>query len=211
MTNSDNWKMNEEKEPETKEELVYYSHPVCPFGQRVWIYLEEKKIKYDYVFIELTKERPQWYIDINPKKKVPAIKHDGKILYESYIVTQYLSEVFGDKNDPKPLVSHDAYTRAQERLWVDYCDKNLIGAYYGFLMNQDETKHEELSKKLDDTLTFIEENGLKDYKEGEDKYWFGDRFSIVDLAFAPFFQRFPVIEHYRGYTIPEKLTKIKSW
>jgi glutathione S-transferase len=42
-------------------------------------------------------------------------------------------------------------------------------------------------------------------------WWLGDTFSLADIAFYPFFERFPVLAHYRGFEIPETCRGIAAW
>jgi glutathione S-transferase len=40
--------------------------------------LHLKGLQAELVEIDLSKPRPQWFLDINPAGKVPALVHDGK-------------------------------------------------------------------------------------------------------------------------------------
>jgi glutathione S-transferase len=33
----------------------------------------------------------------------------------------------------------------------------------------------------------------------------------VDLSFYPFFERFPILEHYRNFTLPEDCPRLAGW
>lgn len=51
---------------------------------------------HDPVFINLT-EKPEWYTASVPTGKVPALKTEGSILYESLIISDYLDEKYEGK------------------------------------------------------------------------------------------------------------------
>ena len=47
--------------------------------------LAAKGIEYECVNINL-KDKPEWFLDLNPVGKVPTLEHpDGKVIYESAI------------------------------------------------------------------------------------------------------------------------------
>lgn len=50
---------------------------------QVWFALEEKNIPYDTVLINL-QNKPAWFKELVPTQLVPAVKIDGKLVYESY-------------------------------------------------------------------------------------------------------------------------------
>lgn len=50
---------------------------------QVWFALEEKNIPYDTVLINL-QDKPEWFKKLVPTQLVPAVKINGKLVYESY-------------------------------------------------------------------------------------------------------------------------------
>ncbi|KAI9177764.1 hypothetical protein LWI28_018972 [Acer negundo] len=55
-------------------------------------------------------------------QKGPSIIHDGKSICESFVILQYIDEVWHDKS---PLLPSDPYQRSQARFWGDYVEKKL--------------------------------------------------------------------------------------
>ena len=49
---------------------------------QVWLALEEKGIPYDTMFINLRK-KPDWFKDVVPTNKVPAVSINGQMVWES--------------------------------------------------------------------------------------------------------------------------------
>lgn len=58
--------------------------------------LVESGVDYDFVEIDL-ENVPASYKAINPTGKVPAIQHDGHVLIESALISEYLTEKFPSK------------------------------------------------------------------------------------------------------------------
>lgn len=91
----------------TTPKITLYTNHMCPYAHRAHITLEELKLPYEEVIIDLNTPRPQWYLDINPRGLVPSIKYtvpgvyDGEILTESAVVSQFLMEEFPGRLLPR--------------------------------------------------------------------------------------------------------------
>jgi glutathione S-transferase len=92
-------------------------------SRRVRLCLEEKGLAYEGHVVDLAKmehHSPE-YLKINPNGVIPALIHDGRPLYESGTICEYLDEVF-----PEPPLSPDnAYDRAAMRNWVRHVDERI--------------------------------------------------------------------------------------
>ena len=97
--------------------LTLYSGWFCPFVQRVWAVLEEKKIPYQYVEVN-PYNKPESLMKINPRGLVPTLEFDGKPLYESSVVLEFLEDAYPDSG--VSLRSKDVYLRAKARIWADF-------------------------------------------------------------------------------------------
>jgi glutathione S-transferase len=73
----------------TRLELV--SHKLCPYVQRVAIALAEKGASYERIHIDLA-DKPDWFIAISPLARVPLLKVDGAVLFESAAICDYLDD-----------------------------------------------------------------------------------------------------------------------
>jgi len=180
-----------------------FSAEVCPYAHRSRLVLMHKGVDFSLTEIDL-KNKPDWFPEVSPYGKVPAIRHEGRIVYESAIVNEYLDEVFPDP----ALMPQDAHARAMARIWIDYGNTRFNAATYTFLRENDTSKQPELRQKLDDCLTFMEE-GMRQLGDGP--FWFGAEPGLVDYSYYPFFERFCNVEHYRNYAMPEGCTRIRGW
>ncbi|RMY69247.1 hypothetical protein D0863_06587 [Hortaea werneckii] len=103
--------------------ITLYTNHRCPFAHRAHIALNELNLPFEEVIIDLNTPRPQWYLDINPRGLVPAIKYsvpgvvDEEILYESGIVARFLCDSF-----PSPLLpaSKETPWSALRRAKIDF-------------------------------------------------------------------------------------------
>ena len=92
-------------------------------SRRVRLCLEEKGLAYESHPIDLAKmehHTPE-YLKINPNGVIPALMHDGRPLYESGTICEYLDEAFPEP----PLRPEDAYERATMRNWIRHADERI--------------------------------------------------------------------------------------
>lgn len=178
---------------------------ICPFVQRVHITLIEKAIDYKFIPIDL-QNKPAWFKEISPYGKVPVFHHNDAYLYESSVINEYIEEVF-----PTPaLLPLDPLLRAKIRAWISYCNDQFITHFYKLLLNQDATKQALLTNNLIDSFNFIEQEGMQKLSK-DGPFWLGAKLTLLDTTFYPFFERFPMLQHYRGVKIPEHCQRIKNW
>ncbi len=186
-------------------DFVLYSAKVCPFVQRTLILLNFKKVDYKVIEIDLD-NKPADFLKLSPSGKVPLLIHKDKVLYESAVINEYLEEIL-----PSPrLLSDCPHTKALMRIWIGYCNSELIPAFYKLLLSQDETQHETLKENLLKVLNHMETTGFARHSK-EGCYFFDDTISLVDITFYPFFERFVANEYYRGAKIPKNLTHLRNW
>lgn len=172
-----------------KHELVFYAGWFCPFVQRTWLALEEKGLSYEYREVNPYKKEKE-FLDINPLGLVPAIVYQGKALYESLVLNEFLEDEFPDSTK---LLPKDSFERARIRLWTDHVTKKFIPAFYRTMQAQEEEKQKEGLKELVNTL--------EKYLDQVKGPWFsGKEFSLADIAIAPWIVRIFILEEHRGFT-----------
>jgi glutathione S-transferase len=78
--------------------VKFYYLSGSPFGWRVWLALEHKRIDYEMVLLgaDAGDLKQPGFLAVNPRGKVPAITDDGYSLYESTAICEYLEERFAD-------------------------------------------------------------------------------------------------------------------
>lgn len=98
------------------------------------------------------------FLAMNPLGKMPALEHDGRHLFESTVICEYLDEAF----PVHALMPIDAWSRARVRLLGRVLDLYL-GAETGVLFrNMDPAKRdaaavEEATRKIGDYLRIIDD------------------------------------------------------
>lgn len=130
------------------EPLKLYSGWFCPFVQRVWLVLEEKKIPYQYIEVN-PYDKPAELLALNARGLVPTLEVGGVeeggrrgALYESNVICEFLEEAYPDHHGGgasllSPLSR--PFERARCRIWMDYCSSRIVPAFHRFLQWQPPT------------------------------------------------------------------------
>lgn len=90
---------------------------------KVMICLKEKGIEFTsrYVDILELEQYSDEFLAVNPAGQVPVLVHDGNILTDSTLITEYIEEAF-----PEPVLAlHDAKGWYETLCWGKYVEYNL--------------------------------------------------------------------------------------
>ena len=178
--------------------LQLISFKTCPFVQRAVITLKHKNIDFDITYIDLA-EPPDWFLELSPLAKVPVLKVDDEVLFESAVINEYLDEITGGELQPsEPLA------RAKNRAWIEFAS-NMLGNLYMMKMSKDEDRFNKYRDLLVSQFHRVE-------KHLGDGPWFnGDEFSLADTAFAPLFRLNSVADNKLSVLDPESMPRVAAW
>ncbi|MEA5541977.1 glutathione S-transferase family protein [Limnoraphis robusta Tam1] len=188
---------------QSSQPILFYANPYCPYAQRSWITLRQLNIPFSYEHIELGKDnKTDWFLALNPNGAVPVIKQNDLIIYESLVINEYLSEVFG--NPENKLLPENPVLKAKARILISRCDAKFVKLAYTYLSHkptdsqENTAKDEELRNTLEAELRFLDDI----LAESQGRYFLGEILSLVDIAFIPFFERMLVaLETWKGFNI----------
>jgi len=184
---------------------ILYSARVCPFCQRCRLALSEKNVDFDLVEINL-RDKPAWFSEVSPFGTVPALRHGDLKIWESAVINEYLEEAF-----PAPLLlPTDPGRRAQARIWIDFAGSRFAPLFYRLLREQVPDRWESHREKITEVFKFMEVEGMARLS-GPGPFWLGPEVSLVDLAFYPWIERWPVLEHYRQTFLPNDFPTLARW
>ncbi|KAK4497460.1 hypothetical protein PRZ48_011911 [Zasmidium cellare] len=171
--------------------LKLYSGWFCPFVQRAWTVLEEKKIPYQYIEVN-PYNKPQSLLALNPRGLVPTLQYDSKPLYESTVICEFLEEAYPDH--APHLMPKDVYLRAKTRIWTDFCTSRVIPAFHRFLQFQGEG--EGLEGVRGEFLDKLKE--MTGEMDAEGPFFFGKEPGLIDFVVAPWVMRLWIFDHFKG-------------
>ncbi|KAF7730281.1 hypothetical protein EC973_002524 [Apophysomyces ossiformis] len=165
------------------EKLTFYTSIVCPYAQRVAITLKEVGADFERVEIDLS-NKPEWYKDVNPDLKVPALKVGDSTLAESLVLVELLNDLYPEKG----LLPKDPLKRAQIRFAIEHYSSKVAPLWYKHIkqLNTSEGRQTYV-EELDAGLRRLNELLLQQASSGP--YFLGNEYSIADIAIGPFVQR----------------------
>jgi len=177
--------------------LTLWGSWFCPYVQRVWIALEEKGIEYTYHEVNPYKKEPE-FLRVNPLGLVPAIELKNQAtLWESAVLLEFLEDAY--PGSPQ-LLPPTPVERARSRIWSDHISKKICPAFYSFLQAQEV---QQIQANREVLLTHLKTFVKAMVPAEEGPYFFGERFTTVDIMVLPWVLRFSsVLKRYRDFQVP---------
>ena len=175
------------------------SHHLCPYVQRAAITLLENDVQFERINIDLN-NKPDWFLELSPLGKVPILLvNDETVLFESAVIAEYINDV-----TDADLLAPDSLQRSVQRAWIEFASQLIasIGRFYSApdLQAFDSARMDLIGKwsRLEKVL--------------DDGPWFsGQKFSLVDAAFAPAFRYFDTLEQLTQTDFFAGLPKVSKW
>ncbi|XP_069835110.1 glutathione S-transferase omega-1-like [Dendropsophus ebraccatus] len=177
-----------------------YSMRFCPYAQRARLVLAAKGIKHEVININL-KSKPEWFFEKSPLGLVPSLETpDGKIIYESPIVADYLDEAYPGKK----LTPADPYQKAQEKMLLELFSGVTTAMYKILFARKDNHDLTELKAQFFEKFKQLDAALAK----RKTPYFGGKSATMIDYMIWPWVERlivFDVVEYL------EKVPHIGAW
>ncbi|XP_078595903.1 glutathione S-transferase omega-1-like isoform X2 [Branchiostoma floridae x Branchiostoma japonicum] len=171
----------------------------CPYAQRTRLFLATKGIEYETIYVNL-KEKPEWFLEKAPLGKVPVLKKDGKIVYESLVCNEYLDGIYPDKC----VTPSDPLEKARESMVLALWDAKVIGPYYKLFLMPKEEERPALAKQFIDGMQFIE-NALTQ------PFFSGNKAGALDYNLWPWFERLCMLKPIGVELSVDNFPKLTAW
>ncbi|KAL5740947.1 hypothetical protein ACOSP7_029813 [Xanthoceras sorbifolium] len=175
-----------------------YTSYSCPFAQRAWITRNYKGLQDKIKLVPLNlQDRPAWYKEkVYPVNKVPALEHNGKIIGESLDLIKYIDSNF---EGPSLLPNDPAKREFAEELitYVDTFTRDVFTSFKGDPVKEAGPAFDYLEKAL--------------HKFDDGPFFLG-QFSLVDIAYITFVERFQIfLSEVWKYDITAGRPKLAAW
>lgn len=180
------------------QQLTLVSFDLCPYVQRAAIMLKEKNVPYERIDVDL-ENKPEWFLKISPRGKVPLLKVGEDVLFESAAIVEYLDET----QEPR-LHPEDPVTRARHRAWMEF-GSAALSDIWTLETTTDRKSFDAAARALKEKFARLEAD------LGDGPYFAGRAFSLVDAVFAPVFRYFDVFDTMTDLGVFDSLTKVPAW
>ena len=185
--------------------ITLYHDTPSSNSDRVKIALAEKGLSWEGMRVRLAnrEQKNADFLRLNPYGKIPVLVEDGKVLFESCIINEYLDEKYPNP----PLMPKDPYLRGRGRVLMDYA-LNFTHEPYWALRGEmlkpeaarDATTVAEKRRVLTNLFLYMEA------ALGDKAYFLGD-LSLTDIAILPRLLR---MESYGALPSPS-LPRLGAW
>ncbi|KAL8052186.1 hypothetical protein ABFX02_06G196500 [Erythranthe guttata] len=176
---------------------LYISYS-CPFAQRAWITRNCKGLQDTIKLVPINlKNRPSWYKEkVYPPNKVPSLEHNNEVKGESLDLIRYI-----DANFEGPSLFPDDPTK------IEFAEELLsfTSSFSKAVTNSlKENSTNEAGAAFDEIEIFL--------SKFDDGPFFLGQFSLVDIAYAPFVERYqPFFFEVMSYDITSGRPKLAVW
>ena len=165
--------------------------------------MRAKEVEFEVTYVNL-RDKPDWFLEISPHGKVPVLKVDDEILFESNAIAEYLDETVEPRLHPE-----DAIKRARNRAWTDFVPD--------FSAALNKIGYAKSKEAMEDGLAAAPkaisrlEGALAKERSNEGPYFNGDNLCLVDAAYAPFLQRFAIVEDILNTGLLNDYPLVQAW
>jgi glutathione S-transferase len=177
-------------------------HAWCPYCQKVWLWLEEKRIPYRIrkVTMFCYGEKEAWFKRLVPSGMLPALELDGRLITESDRILEALEAAFGPLG---PAMADPAVLplRQLERLlfwaWCQWlCSPGLGPQQEGAA----QAAFQRIAAAFEQALT-----------QGPGPFLLGE-LGTADLVFVPYVERMSAsLAYYKGFLLRREHPAIDRW
>jgi glutathione S-transferase len=100
--------------------LILYHFPGAICAQKVRVALAEKGLMWESRLVQGDLRSPD-YLKLNPHGYVPTLVHDGQVIIESRVISEYIEDAFQGSR----LLPQNPLDRARVRSWTKQIDDSL--------------------------------------------------------------------------------------
>lgn len=166
----------------------------CPYCEKVWLQLEEKRVPYrvEKSPLRCYGEKTRQHLAVNPSGMLPVAIIKGRVISESNLIMQELEDAFPAN---RPLLPKRG-SRLEERVApLMRLERRVFGSWFTWLTSR---AGDSAAREMDSLLREVDEElGI-----GGGPYFLGEDFSLVDCMFAPFLERMAAsLPYFKGFEV----------
>ena len=185
-------------------------HSWCPYCQKIWLWLEFKRIPYRVKKVNMFcyGQKESWFLDKVRSGKLPAIEFKGHVITESDNIIAFLEDKFG-KLGSFITSNNLRKTRELEReIFRSWCNW-LCRESFNFLDNSLRKKRfKESISKFDEILRRSESGFIDPVLSNSGRIEPG----VGDIIFIPYMERMNAsLIYYKGFNLRSNYRYVDKW
>lgn len=165
--------------------------------------MRAKDVPFEVTYIS-TQDKPDWFLKLSPHGKVPVLNVGDESLFESNAIAEFLDEEIEPRLHPA-----DPFKRARNRAWTDFLP-DFAKAIRTIYWAKTEADRQAALDAAPARLRPIEA-AIQRERGNNGPYFNGDNLSLVDAAYAPFFQRYSIFDERAETGLLDDFPLIRAW
>jgi glutathione S-transferase len=189
-------------ESEVRVTLFRDHHAWCPYCQKVWLWLEERRIPYRIrkVTMFCYGEKERWYRQLVPSGMLPALQLDDRLITESDRILEALEATFGSLGPGM----HDDRVLPLRRL-----ERLLFRAWCQWLCYPHSPRSDAEAR---DSFRQVAQAMEQALTARGGPFLLGTELGTADLVFVPYVERMNAsLAYYKGYLLRQQHPAIDRW
>lgn len=178
--------------------MVLTSFKTCPYAQMALLMCYKSQLEPEVQYINLNK-LPQWFKELSPTGAVPMLQIDDEVIFDSRAIIELINEISPHNIHPK-----NAIQAAKNRAWMAFA-MDLFTHLFELGRTTSREQYQSLKTNLSYKL-----NKVANFHSGL-RFFSGDKFSLVEVAFAPFFMRLDWINEWTNNVLNVVPKPLKTW
>ena len=205
-----NLRLFNHSENEVMVSLYRDRHSWCPYCQKIWLWLEFKRIPYRVKKINMFcyGQKESWFLDKVRSGKLPAVEFKGQVITESDNIIAFLENEFGPLGSSIKSSNLRETRELERKIFRTWCDW-LCRESFNFVDNSFRKKRfKESISKFNELLSssesgFVDPSALNsgDFEPG-----------TGDIIFIPYMERMNAsLCYYKGFNLRANYPFIDNW
>ena len=177
-------------------------HAWCPYCQKIWLWLEERRIPYRIrkVTMFCYGEKEAWFKRLVPSGMLPAVELDGRLITESDRILEALEGAFGSLGPGMGQPEVMPLRRLERQLFQAWCQ---------WLCYPHGTRSDAAAA---DQFRRVAEAMEKALRSRGGPFLLGSALSTADVVFVPYVERMSAsLAYYKGYLLRQRHPAIHRW
>ena len=185
-------------------------HSWCPYCQKIWLWLEYKRVPYRVKKINMFcyGQKENWFLDKVRSGKLPAIEFGGQVLTESDNIIAFLEKEFGALGS---FITSSNLRKTRElereifRSWCNWLCRESFNFFDNTLrkkiFKESISKFDEILKRSKSGFVDPSVSNTGDIEPG-----------VGDIIFIPYMERMNAsLIYYKGFNLRSNYSNIDNW
>lgn len=177
--------------------LFFRDHAAwCPYCEKIWMQLEEKRIPYrvEKINMRCYGDKKRSFTAKVPSGMLPVMEIDGRLLTESASIAAALEDEFPDH---KPLLAPPGSALRKRQDDLNRLERALFGRWMQWLTSS--RMDRQMRSRFEEALDAVEAELALD---PTGPYFCGEDVTLIDIAFTPFLERAAAsLAYYKGFRV----------